>query len=380
MNETKEQLRRGVGHFEPMPDAFDRVLGRRERRERNRRIRAGALGVIVALATGIILVRSMTSNSIPADQPVEPRPVPSGALTYALDGDIYVADPDGLNPVKISEASADPTCEGMSMYSNPSWSPDGRYVAFERDCTNPDQRDVVITDPHGNVVVRTGPSYGWGLTWSPDSTRVAVWKTMETLGVYGVDGERQAMPMPPVTGGGNDAAPRWMPDGSALLVFGYAVVPLDESAGYELSLGGQATYSPDGTRVAVFDNHDSVVVYDADGSRVSEVDARLAGPVEAWSPVGDRFAALSHGELIVVEVASGTVTVLTKARAALDDGDEILEVRGFSPEGDRILYEAVHSNGVNAPFSNPGLWSVGVDGSDARLLVAGTIQGDWRSR
>src|SRR6266576_1977105 len=78
---------------------FERLLGRRERKQRNRRIRAGAVGVIVAIATGFILVRSLTSDGIPANPPVEPTPTPaavvSGALTYSLGGDIYVADPDG---------------------------------------------------------------------------------------------------------------------------------------------------------------------------------------------------------------------------------------------------------------------------------------------
>jgi hypothetical protein len=52
---------------------FERLLGRRDRKQRNRRIRAGALGVIVALAMGIVLVRSLTSGGIPAD----PRPTPT---------------------------------------------------------------------------------------------------------------------------------------------------------------------------------------------------------------------------------------------------------------------------------------------------------------
>ena len=45
---------------------FERLLGRRERKQRNRRIRAGALGVIVALVMGIVLARSLTSDPIPA--------------------------------------------------------------------------------------------------------------------------------------------------------------------------------------------------------------------------------------------------------------------------------------------------------------------------
>ena len=73
---------------------FERLLGRRERKQRNRRIRAGAVGVIVALAAGIFLVRSLTSDPVPANPP-EPRPAPAaaGTLAYILDGDVYVADP-----------------------------------------------------------------------------------------------------------------------------------------------------------------------------------------------------------------------------------------------------------------------------------------------
>ena len=239
---------------------------------------------------------------------------------------------------------------------------------------------MVITDPRGNVVAEF-PTYGggWGFTWSPDSTRIAVWEPALTIGVYGIDGELQAsFPSTVITGGGNSGGPGWMPDGSALL-FGYAVVPLDGSAGYELSLGGldpslggQATYSPDGTRVAVVTGN-SITVLDAEGSLVSEVDGRL-GDVEAWSPDGERFASLSHGELNVVDAASGTVTALPEATAALDGGDEILGIRGFSPQGDRILYAT--SDGAGG---GRALYSIGVDGSDARLVVAGTWEGDWFS-
>lgn len=97
--------------------------------------------------------------------------------------------------------------------------------------------------------------------------------------------------------------------------------------------------------------------------------------MEAWSPDGERLASLSHGELNVVDVASGTVTVMTEATAALDDGRVILGVRGFSPQGDRIVYAT--GDGVGG---HTALCSIGVDGSDARLLVPETPQGEWRSR
>ena len=78
-----------------------------------------------------------------------------GSLAYGVDGDIYVADWDGSNAVRIAE--------GEYWGEGPIWSPDGRYLAF-RDLA----RDVVISDPEGNVIAEF-PGEGWEIAWSPDS-------------------------------------------------------------------------------------------------------------------------------------------------------------------------------------------------------------------
>jgi hypothetical protein len=54
-------------------------------------------------------------------------------------------------------------------------------------------------------------------------------------------------------------------------------------------------------------------------------------------------------------------------------------VIGFSPQGDRVLFARsdFDRNGDEAVGS---LWSVGVDGSDALVVVAGTTDGEWLSR
>jgi Tol biopolymer transport system component len=318
---------------------FERLLVRRERKQRNRRIRAGAAGLIVALATGIVLVRSLTSDGIPADRPVQPRPAPavSGALAYALDGDIYVADPDGSNAVKIADGR--PDCAGHSEYwaEGLMWSPDGRYLAYRySDCSSVEdwREGVVISDAEGNVFARFPTGRGWDIRWSPDSTRVAVWDSFdETIGVYGVDGARQTqITLPhvsPPTGG--DFDPYWSLDGTSLYVGG-AELPLD---------GGPLR--------RIFDGSD---IYSPLGD----------------SPDGSHYVYVDHRSLKVARSdGSGSVTVLTVER-----GTSLGEI-GFSPQGDRILFWRTDGNGE-------ALWSIGVDGSDARLLVAGTSEGDWRSR
>ena len=87
----------------------------------------------------------------------------------------------------------------------------------------------MISDAEGNVVA-TFPREGWEIAWSPDSTRVAVWDvTFETIGVYGVDGARQAqLTMPPGWTPSGDHDPEWMPDGTSVWVENVEL-PLDGS-------------------------------------------------------------------------------------------------------------------------------------------------------
>ena len=172
MTEYRSVLER-AGSNAPQPDLqVERVLRRRDRRQRNQRISAGALGVIVALALGTIFVRSLTSEPIPADPPVVPRPPPaaSGTLTYVLDGDIFVADPDGSNAVRIANGLPDNECERGSVGEDywaegTMWSPDGRYVAYRHtECSDPEFRGgVEISDAEGNVITTFPTGAGWDI-------------------------------------------------------------------------------------------------------------------------------------------------------------------------------------------------------------------------
>jgi Tol biopolymer transport system component len=66
----------------------------------------------------------------------------------------------------------------------------------------------------------------------------------------------------------------------------------------------------------------------------------------------------------MVDLASGRMTTLANGRS--------LRPLSFSPEGDRILFSGTDAGDV------PSLWSVNVDGSDARLIVGGAGWGDWQ--
>src|SRR6185312_13392961 len=73
VSDTRDLLRPGIEGFEPTPDAFERVLARRDRKRRNERIAAGFVGAAVFALVALWFLRLLTSEPTPA----VPRPVPT---------------------------------------------------------------------------------------------------------------------------------------------------------------------------------------------------------------------------------------------------------------------------------------------------------------
>lgn len=161
-----------------------------------------------------------------------------------------------------------------------------------------------------------------------------------------------------------------MPDGTSVWIDDQEV-PLDGSTPRPLPSGGgdaYASFSPDGSLVAY--NAGGLMVARSDGTEPREVFDRPGGGSnwrKAWSPTSDRIAFATNGgkALRVVDVATGSVTLLAEAERGTS-----FEAIGFSPQGDRILFRRDEGD-------TNSLWSIGVDGSDAHPVVAGTWQGQW---
>ena len=218
---------------------------------------------------------------------LQPAPLATGQLghlAYGLDGDIYLADWDGRNPVRIADGL--PVLDGPSPCGRHLWGGIDVVARRAASCVSIDHGGgacpgtVHVTDPEGDEIASFAGT-GWLVSWSPDSTRVATWvddSQSRTIGIYGLDGVRQALlTVPSGLGPSGDYDPRWSPDGRSILM---RLAPPSPSEVWELPIDGGAPrhlpaedprshwnveYSPDGAQVAFIDG-DSLVVGGADGS------------------------------------------------------------------------------------------------------------------
>jgi Tol biopolymer transport system component len=364
VSETKELLRRGIGDFAPVPDdAFDRVLVRRDRRQRNRRIGSAVVGIAVAVAAIGVLLRAFTPAQVPADRdlgiftPFAGRIVVSGDEVEGLGPGLWAIDPNG--PTDEVPSTLVPL--GIDGAIPLGWSSDGTELLFYRTSNDlfPDQYLFVLRADGTEIKLNDKPMVLAGAAISPDGSRVAFAGQARGNGngLFVVD----------TTGGGRPV--RLVSPGT----HGWPRSP---------------TFSPDGAQIAysIVEVHDRVEthvwVMDSGGGNAHEIltdQAPLMGGPSSlqWSPTGDRLVlqidpiegpdAVVYGDRAIFTFApdgSGFTRVIAGGRSPYwsPDGSQIAYTTACNPDlscSHLAIAEADGSNIRGFGFAASGPWHPG---------------------
>ncbi|HQV68703.1 MAG TPA: S9 family peptidase [Thermoflexales bacterium] len=195
---------------------------------------------------------------------------------------LYVVSADGGQPRQLTQLSTDA--------SEPSVSPDGRYVVFSAERNGTTQIGVVPLDGGWTIGVTSGDLECSGPSWSPDGSRI----------IYHGARPHQTRE--------NDVYAVSFITGQRLQAHvSFRLTPNDQADSWN------ATYAPDGGVIAVLSNatgYDEIWLMAPDGSRLSQL-THLNLDIEsfAWSPDGKRIVCVAgdHGadRLLVVLVDGG---------------------------------------------------------------------------
>jgi Tol biopolymer transport system component len=329
--------------------------------------RTPSLRPIFAIVSVALLIVTLVATALyVGSRPPVPPPLRNGAVVYAEDGDLFIADQLGDTPRLLMTA-------GTAML--PAFSPNGDRVAF----TAPGLSEgslVFTVRPDGTDLKELAGWDGWSgrhLRWAPDGSALAVtsngifvdgaggtgpgtWQ----LAVVAADGSGHRMVD---AGPGTNAGPaEWRPDGRLIAFVGYT--------------------SPTRTR--------DVFLADRDGTNVRRIPdaANVASDGVAWSPDGSRLAFMHHRadrtvEIVVLDLdADGRVTgsksigpePQVPARQPPPPPVEAELTPRWSPDGSRLAYAAVDGWTLR-------IGTVASDGSGSRIVgasdAAGTVDVDW---
>lgn len=236
--------------------------------------------------------------------------------------DIWVMRADGSNPVNLTN--------GEASDWHPSWSPDGREIAFSRG-----SEIYVIGDDHPNPVNLTNhEADDSDPVWSPDGSRIAFATDRDgnrEIYVMNSDGSN---PINLTNHEAMDIEPAWSPDGNRIAFTTWrdgeaeADIYLTDADGSNTTNitndiamhASEPDWSPDGTQIVFWTyggGTGSLYVMGADGSNPTHVITQNCMSFPAWSPDGLWIAFSGYCgspggyEIMMVQVDGSNLTNLT---------------------------------------------------------------------
>ena len=248
------------------------------------------------------------------------------------------------------------------------WSPEGKRLSFTRPIEG--GHELVVSDLHGTVIMRTTIPDTGALAWSPDGTRLALDSYSEDhgIGTYLVDMNGTVRLLTPALSNDPFRGPNWSPDGRQLVVGTpdqASQIPvvsiIDIATGHVTSLapGEKPTWSRDGTRLA-FLKAGTLFVMRADGTEAAQLLHAIQPFVDSPSWAFDDSGILFH-------YAPGG---LESIRVLGADGADHHLAHGinptWSPDGSQIAFVGrVLPHGFGNTYE---VWVMGSDGRDPHKI------------
>ena len=294
------------------------------------------------------------------DYPATPLPTPSvaGAIIYSkalkptkfFRSDLYIVNTDGSGLKQLTDAPA--------MEEHPTWSPDGRKIAYGQYETSgfgedPTTASIWVMDADGSHKVRltTGAVHGSWPAWSPDGKLIAFGWSSPT----------------------GDLVRVIRPDGSGLETVGKLSAFGDVNWSEDPVVSGGLGWTPDGRIVVVKAGEVCAVNVDGSGLTPLTKDAQLGS--FSLSPDGAKFTLESKGQLRIVPVQGGGPAVLITSLVNYLF-PEPLTVPSWSPDAKHLALTGCSFTSA----AGSSLYIINADGSGLSAVPGVTAARDaaWR--
>ena len=273
-----------------------------------------AIRLFLPLMSALALVALAACSESPQPDP-EPAAQDAGVSTPRIafhsnrDGnwEVYVMNADGSGQTRLTDNPA--------ADSWPSWSPDGGRIAFISSRDDPDPNDddsiweIYVMNADGSGQTRLTNDSAWHSlpSWSPDGRRIAFQSNRDEnaeIYVMNADGSGQTRL---TNEAANDRFPSWSPDGQRIAFYSYRdenweiyVMNADGSGQTRLTDNPardiRPSWSPDGRHIAFSSDRDdpdpddndrimSIYVMNVDGSDETRLtDNSATDHASDWSP------------------------------------------------------------------------------------------------
>lgn len=267
-------------------------------------------------------------------------PLYNGRIAFASNRDgnyeIYTANPDGSNPIRLTTNTTTDT--------NPAWSPDGTRIAFQSSRDGNVEVYVMNADGTSPVRLTNNTATDGSPAWSPDGTRLAFASNRESAyKIFSVNADGSNL----VRLTDNTAAddfPAWSPDGTKIIF-----ATLRHGTTYEIY-----SMNADGTnqiRLTTNTANDSEPQWSLDGSKIV-------------------FSTLRDGNSEIYSMnPDGTSPLRLTSNTTVDSSP------WWSPDGSRIVF-------VTARDGNNEIYAMNADGTNPQRLTTNTFideQPSWQS-